>query len=78
MRKRLSDVKVGEKVKILEVNVRDDMRRRFMDIGMIPGTVIECVMCSPFNEPYAYDIRGTLMAIRCEDTSHIIVSDIND
>ncbi len=76
MRRKLSDVKLGEFVRVLEIETNDSMRRRLMDIGLIPGTVIECALCSPFGEPYAYNIRGTLMAIRRDDTESIIVGDV--
>ncbi len=76
--RKLSDVKLGEKVKICDILSDESMKRRLMDIGMIPGTIIECTLCSPFGEPYAYDIRGSLMALRCEDTQKIMVSDVNE
>ncbi len=70
---KLSDVKVGEEVKVCGMLVSDDIKRRLYDIGLLPGTVIKVVMQSPFGEPVAYNVRGSIIAIRKEDTSKILV-----
>ena len=38
-----------------------------MDIGLVPGTRVKCVLKSPLGDPAAYKIRGAIMAIRKED-----------
>ena len=47
------------------------MKRRFMDIGLIPGTRVFCVGISPFGDPRAYLIRGKTVAIRRMDAASI-------
>ncbi len=49
------------------------MRRRLLDIGMIPGTKIECVGRSPSGDPKAFLIRGAVIAIRSEDSAGIFI-----
>lgn len=39
-------------------------RRRMMDLGLIPGTVVYCEFNSPLDDPIAYKVRGTLIALR--------------
>lgn len=34
------------------------MRRRLLDIGLIPGTRVTCTAVSPAGDPAAYLIRG--------------------
>ena len=69
----LSDIKVGDKVIIKKVDANDNIKRRLLDIGLIEGTKVECVLKSFFNDPLAYLIRGTIIAIRKEDSNKILV-----
>ena len=50
-----------------------DIRRRILDLGIIPGTIIKPVLKSPFSEPRAFEVRNTLLAIRKEDAEKIFV-----
>ena len=47
------------------------IKRRLLDLGMIKGTKITPVLISPSGDPKAFDIRGTLIAIREDDTKLI-------
>jgi ferrous iron transport protein A len=42
-----------------------------MDLGILPGTVIEAEMTSPGRDPTAYRVRGALIALREEQASMI-------
>ena len=44
-----------------------------MDLGIIEGTKIKPVFISPFGDPTAYEIRGSLISLREEETSNIEV-----
>ena len=71
--KTLAGVGVGEKVRILELQCEGAYRRRLLDLGLIPGTEVRVVMMSPLGNPMAYEIRGSIIALRLEDASKIIV-----
>ncbi len=49
--------------------MRGMIRRRLLDLGMIPGTRVECLQKSPAGDPAAYLIRGAVIALRCEDSA---------
>lgn len=70
---QLTDLKKGQKAVIFELAVFDDMRRRLQDIGLIEGTVVECVGKSPLGDPCAYYIRGAVIALRSEDSGRVMV-----
>jgi len=70
---RLSDLKEGEKARVVTLENNGDIKRRLQDIGLIPGTVVTCVQKSPCGDPVAYLIKGALIAIRCEDSDKITV-----
>ena len=72
--KKLSDLSPGEKGRVLTLNSGEGIRRRLLDIGLIPGTLVTCVFKSPWGDPSAYLIRGALIALRNEDADKITVS----
>ena len=47
--------------------------RRLKDLGLVEGPKVKCVLRSPLGDPYAYKIRGAVVAIRKEDASQIMV-----
>ena len=74
--KCLSCLKPGECGKVLKLNTSGSMRRRFLDIGLIQNTLIECIGTSPSGDPSAFLIRGAVIAIRSHDSSDIIIESI--
>ncbi len=69
----LNMLKPGERAMIDSLRNTGSMRRRLLDLGFIPFTELECVGRSPGGDPSAYSIRGAVIAIRSEDSQHIIV-----
>lgn len=70
----LENVKEGSKVIIKQLLSVGETRRRLMDLGLIEGTTVECLQRSPSGDPVAYYIRGTVIALRSEDSSKILVN----
>ncbi len=70
---RLCDIDVLERAHVTALTAEGSIRRRFLDIGIVPETMIECVGKSPCGDPCAYLIRGAVIAIRREDAAHILV-----
>ncbi len=69
----LSILKPGETGEVLTLSprFRGSERRRMMDLGILPGTVIQAEMNSPSGDPTAYRIRGALIALR-DDQADLI------
>ena len=79
MNTTLNMLKIGNRAKIVKLNNKGSIHRRLLDMGLIPGTEIECILISPFKDPVAYLIRNTLVAIRNNDSKLIEVEvSIND
>ena len=72
--KKASQLKYGEKAKIDEIDDKHPSSRRIMEIGFTPGQEIELVNKSVFNDPLAFSIRGTVIAIRKNEAECIRVS----
>jgi ferrous iron transport protein A len=72
--KTASDLKFGEKVTISNVDISHPSSRRILEIGFTPGQEIELINKSLFNDPLAFAVRGTLIAIRKNEAECIEVS----
>lgn len=55
---------------------RGQERRRLMDLGILPGAAIEVEMHSPLNDPTAYRVRDTLIALRREQARMIQIEKV--
>ncbi|GAB1472373.1 hypothetical protein MASR2M66_32510 [Chloroflexota bacterium] len=60
----------------LDEAVQGFTRRRFLDLGLTPGTVIYPELKNFFGDPRAYRIRGTLIALRKDQAAQIWVKPI--
>ena len=69
----LCDMKTGAYARVVRLDTKGDLRRRFMDIGLVEGTPVECLRKSPAGDPKAYLIRGAVIAIRKEDAATVMV-----
>ncbi|GAB4398899.1 MAG: hypothetical protein OHK003_22140 [Anaerolineales bacterium] len=60
----------------LDEAVQGFTRRRFLDLGLTPGTVIYPELKNFFGDPRAYRVRGTLIALRKDQAAQIWVKPI--
>ncbi|MDP7386492.1 MAG: iron dependent repressor, metal binding and dimerization domain protein, partial [Nitrospinota bacterium] len=72
---RLSSLQTGEKAEVTGISsiCRGPERRRMLDLGLLPGTIVKAEFTSPSGDPTAYRIRGSAIALRKEqaDLIHI-------
>lgn len=73
----LSDVSTGAYCHIAAVELEGLLRRRILDLGMIPGTLVKCVRRSAAGDPIAFAVRGSTIALRNEDARCIKVYTTN-
>ncbi len=57
----------------LDSAVQGFTRRRFLDLGLTPGTIIYPELGNFFGEPRAYRVRGTLIALRKDQAAQVWV-----
>jgi len=60
----------------LDDAVQGFTRRRFLDLGLTPGTLIYPELQNFFGDPRAYRVRGTLIALRKDQASQIWVKPV--
>lgn len=67
----LNEVNLNEEVIIKKINCTGNIKRRILDLGMIEGTKIKPVLKSPLGDPIAYEVRGSLISLREEESKCI-------
>ncbi|MEI3390919.1 MAG: FeoA family protein [Clostridia bacterium] len=73
MKTSLNTIALNTPVKIKYLNCSGSIKRRLLDLGLIEGSTIVPILKSPAGELTAYEIHGTVIAIRMEDAKNIIV-----
>lgn len=72
----LSSLRPGERTRVVGLSpaCRGQERRRLLDLGFVPGTLVEVDMISPAGDPTAYRVRGSVVALRREQANLIRVN----
>ena len=72
----LNQCEPGISAKVLALRLSGQKRRRMLDLGLIPETIVKTLQRSPSGDPTAYLIRGTVIALRSEDAKKIMVESL--
>ncbi len=73
--KTLSSLKKGEQAVVAGISkaCHGPQRRRLMDLGVVPGTVVTAELESIGHDPVAYNIKGATIAIRRKNADQIYI-----
>ena len=63
-------------IMLLDEAVQGFTRRRFLDLGLTPGSLIYPELQNFFGDPRAYRVRGTLIALRKDQAAQIWVKPV--
>lgn len=71
----LSTLQPGESGRVVQLSyrIRGAERRRLMDLGVLPGTVVSNEMSSAAGDPSAYRIRDAMIALRKSQADLILI-----
>ena len=75
----LNELKHDQHAEIITLDeaVQGFTRRRFLDLGLTPGTQIYPELQNFFGDPRAYRVRGTLIALRKDQAAQIWVKPVS-
>ena len=59
----------GQHVRLNQIEVQGVLRRRLLDLGFVPGNVIEVLQRSPLGDPIAFRVNNTTIALRKEEST---------
>ena len=69
----LSELKKGQRGKVVKVSTKGAIRRRIMEMGIITGTEIIVKGFAPLGDPMELGIKGYNLSLRKAEASEIIV-----
>ena len=69
----LDKLSLNESAYIIKNNINTENKRHLLNLGITKGSKITAIYKSPFNDPTAYLVKETIIAIRKEDAKKIII-----
>ncbi len=70
---KISDLKPGDKGKIRKIEASSNLRRKLLDMGIIPGSPFEIVKLAPLGDPVDVKIKGYHLSLRKEEAATVSV-----
>ena len=67
----LKDLAIGESAVISKTGGNGELRQHFLDMGVIPGTVITKIKLAPMGDPIEFDVNGYELTMRLADAEKI-------
>lgn len=75
---KLSDLKLGEKGRIVSLELVGVSKRRLMDMGVLPGEPIIVEKIAPMGDPIDVKIKGYQLSFRKQEADFITVEKIKE
>ena len=69
----LDKIDLNKFAKVITISDKSLIKRRLLDIGIIPGIKLEKILVSPFKGMSAYLVMDSIIAIRDTDANYIEV-----
>jgi ferrous iron transport protein A len=63
----LGEIAIGRAVTVSHVGGERAFRRRMMELGLLPGTVVRVLRIAPLGDPMEILVRGCLLSIRKDE-----------
>ena len=73
MKKKLSEMTIGESGVITEVAGEGRIRRRLFDMGVTPGADVFLRKKAPLGDPYEVTLRGYELTLRKTEAENVTV-----
>ncbi len=70
---RLSDVKVGEKARVIRVEGADEVGCRLLEMGMTAGIEVKVLGAAPWGDPIEVELRGYRLSLRKTEANRVEV-----
>jgi len=72
----LRDLKIGKSGRVLTVGGENKLRRRLLDMGITPRTLITVKKVAPLGDPIEIILRGYVLSLRLDDAEKITVEEV--
>ena len=69
----LKDLEPGQKARIIKISGTSSIKRRIMDMGLVPGAEIEMERYAPLGDPVEIKLKGYHLSLRKEEAENIVI-----
>ena len=69
----LRDLEPGQKARIIKISGNSSIKRRIMDMGLVPGAEIEMERYAPLGDPVEIKLKGYHLSLRKEEAENIVI-----
>jgi len=69
----LAELKSKEKGRVVRIAAKAHLRRKLLDMGVLPGVVIGVVRHAPLGDPVEISVKGYHLSLRKSEAAHISV-----
>jgi ferrous iron transport protein A len=70
----LDHLKAGEQGRVTGLVAPLDVRRRLLEMGLTPGTLLRVVRFAPLGDPIDVEVRGYHLSLRKHEAQHVMLS----
>ena len=71
--KGLSTLSVGESGVVARIEGDNSLKRRILDMGLVPGTTVRVERKAPLNDPVSIWFRGYELSLRVEEADAVLL-----
>ncbi|MEA2066509.1 MAG: ferrous iron transport protein A [Thermotogota bacterium] len=71
--KMLSELKNGEKGKIIKIGGKGNIHKRLLDMGLVSGSEVTVQRKAPLGDPIEIRVKGYYLSLRKDEASSIQV-----
>ena len=72
----LKELPVGKSGTVVAVGGEKALRRRLLEMGLTPGTVVTAKKLAPLGDPMELLLRGYVLTLRLQDAGNVAVEEI--
>ena len=69
----LDKLQAGKTTKIVKIQSTSGINKRIVDMGVIPGTIVQVKRIAPLGDPIDIKLKGYHLSLRKEEAANIIV-----
>lgn len=66
-------IDVGQSVNVKGIEKESSIKRKLLEMGVTPGTMIKIVGCAPMGDPINIELRGYKLTLRKQEARAVMV-----
>jgi ferrous iron transport protein A len=69
----LSKLALGSTGRVMKLGALGPMRRRLMDMGLVPGEMVKVTKVAPLGDPIEISVKSYSLSLRKKEAEEIVV-----